>query len=208
MLYSCCTCKALASPDLQLQYCARCQSALYCSKACQKNDWEKQHKKLCKLLNVGHGGMQVRTEDHTSRHAALKESFEEGERNIHVGDKRFFKLFQESTFEGSQAAAQDMKKYAKRQTKYNREFLLFHSLRFLVRFSNSEMLSWENSPLLVMLQFVDPNVLFGEEAMSVTPLNELSDMADPFDYSTHENQLILAKQLIAPKCTLYRARTA
>jgi hypothetical protein len=29
-----------------------------------------------------------------------------------------------------------------------------------------------------------------------TPLHDLADLADPSDYSTHENQLIIAKQLI------------
>jgi hypothetical protein len=95
-----------------------------------------------------------------------------------------------------------MRKIAKRKTKYNQKFLLFHSLHFLVR-SNLEMLSWPNSPLLVMLQLIDPNLLSGEEGgplregkTSVTPLLDLADLADPFDYSTHESQLILAKQLI------------
>jgi hypothetical protein len=111
--------------------------------------------------------------------------------------KRFFKLFEESTFEGSRAAARKMKKIAKRQTKHNQKFLLLHSLRFLTLSSKSKMLSWPNSPLLVMLQFVDPNVLFGNEETSViTPLHYLADMADPVDYSIHEKQVILAKQLI------------
>jgi hypothetical protein len=39
-------------------------------------------------------------------------------------------------------------------------------------------------------------VLFGHEETSTTPLHYLADLADPFDYSTHVNQLILAKQLI------------
>jgi hypothetical protein len=54
------------------------------------------------------------------------------------------------------------------------------------------MLSWPNSPLLVLLQFVDPNVLIGDEETRVTLLHTLADLADPFDYSTHENQVILA----------------
>jgi hypothetical protein len=198
---SCIVCSAVASLDLQLQYCAQCQSALYCSKACQRKDWKKQHKKICKLLNKGHGDMQVRTEEHTSRFNGLQLSFEAGERccNEDEDEKRFFKLFQESTFEGSRAAAQKMKKIAKRLTKHNQKFLLFHSLRFLSR-SDSEMLSWPNSPLLVMLEFVDPNVLFAdglEPDVASAPLNSLADLAAPSDYSTHVNQLILAKQLLA-----------
>jgi hypothetical protein len=61
----------------------------------------------------------------------------------------------------------------------------------------------KHSPLLVLLHFVDPNVLLGDENAPlqegenrVTPLHHLADLAAPNDYSTHENQLFLAKQLI------------
>jgi hypothetical protein len=95
-----------------------------------------------------------------------------------------------------------MKKIAKRLSKYNQKFMLFHSLRYLIH-SDSERLSWPNSPLLVMLEFVDPNMLTGrddepfeEGEARFTLLSQLADMAHPSDYSTHENQLILSKQLI------------
>ncbi len=124
-----------------------------------------------------------------------KEAFEAGERSLSEDLKQFFKLFEESTLEGSQAAARKMKKIAKRQTKHSQMVLLFHSLYFLAR-SDSVMLSWPNSPLLVMLQFVDPSVMLGNELASVTLLHDLADLAAPSDISTHENQLTLAKQLI------------
>jgi hypothetical protein len=146
--------------------------------------------------------MQVRTVDHTSRPMRLREGFERAERRLDRDDKRFYELFQESTFEGSQAAAQKMKKYAKRQNKRKQNGLLFHSLHFLV-YSDSEMLSWPNSPLLVLLQFVDPNMLFGDGAVQleevedrVTLLHHLAALAAPSTFSTHQNQVILAKQLI------------
>jgi hypothetical protein len=82
-----------------------------------------------------------------------------------------------------------MEKITKWQTKRKQKFLLFKSLIFLVR-SDTKMLSWPNSALLVILQFVDPNV------MIVTPLDDLATLAGPSDYSTHENQIVLAKQLI------------
>jgi hypothetical protein len=205
MHMSCIVCSAVASLELQLWYCDDvCHSALYCSRTCQSIDWKKQHKKFCKLVNVGHGGMQVRTYDHTELKIGVTEEFERDQPHNLDEDKqkRFFKLFQESTEEGSRAAAQKMKKYAKRQTKHNQKLLLFHSLYFLVH-SDSEMLSWPNSPLLVMLQFVDPNVLSRDDRSAlqegeprITPLHFLTGLADPFNYSTHENQLILAKQLI------------
>jgi hypothetical protein len=126
----------------------------------------------------------------------------EGDRCLDEDGQRFFKLFQESTKDGSRVAAVEMRKIAKRQTTYNQKFLLFQGIRLLVH-SESEMLSWPNSPLLVMLQFVDANVLSREEHDALeedesreTPLHDLADMASPSDYSTHRNQLILAKQLI------------
>jgi hypothetical protein len=192
---SCIICDAVASPDIMLHYCDQCLSALYCSRACQRKDWKK-HKQICKRVNVGRGDIQVRTDDHTRRQAALQEVFEEGERSLDVGDKRFFKLFQDSTFEGSRAAALEMRKIVKPQNKQNQKWMLFHNLHFLA-YSDSKMLSWPNSPLLVMLQPVDPDVLSpsGEENRNA-PLHYVAHLADPFDYSTHENQLILAKQLI------------
>jgi hypothetical protein len=204
---SCIVCSAVASPEIMLQYCAACQSALYCSRACQRIDWKKkQHKQICKRLNVGHGDCQIRTDAHINRSIDWKEEFARGESCLDERMKRFFKLFEESTFEGSQAAAQKMKKYAKRQTKHNQHFLLFHSLDFLARSSNSRMLSWPNSPLLVMLQCFDSSVPLGEKD-NFTPLHQLADVADPFDYSTHENQLILAKQLIEHGANINAAST-
>jgi hypothetical protein len=164
-------------------------------------DW-KRHKKICKLLNVGHGDMQVRTPMHTIRSIHMKELFERQESCLDEEDKRFFKLFEESTFEGSRAAAGKMTEIVKRQHKVNHMFLLFHSFYILAR-SKSEMLSWPNSPLRVLLQFVDPNVMSGDEDATLqedhtreTPLHRLADLTDPSDYLTHKNQLILAKQLI------------
>jgi hypothetical protein len=193
---SCINCKAVASPDHRLQYCSGCQSALYCSRACQKEDWKKQHKEICKLLNVGHGDMQVQTTTHSKHSITLKNVIEEGRRHLDEDGKRFFSLFEQSTLEGSQAAARKMKKIAKRQTKFIQTFLLFQSLHILAR-SDSDMLSWPNSPLLVLLQFVDPNVQAGlEDQKRSTALHDLSSLADYSDNSTHENQLIMAKQLI------------
>jgi hypothetical protein len=195
MFRSCITCRGVASPDIQLYYCAQCQSAVYCSKSCMKVDWKEKHKQICKLLNVGHGDMQVRTDEHESQLISLKEGFERGERSLPEDMKQFFTLFQDSTFEGSRAAARNMNKISQRQTKRSQEFLLLHSLYLLIH-SDLKMLSWPNSPLLVMLQFVDPNVLFGNEEKSITLLHYLAYMAAPSDYSTHEKQLILAKQVI------------
>jgi hypothetical protein len=87
----CIVCKAGASPDLQLQYCANCQSALYCSKACQRNDWKNQHKKICKIINVGHGDLQVRDDVHTERAIMFKQQFEDEHNSLEGGGRRFYK---------------------------------------------------------------------------------------------------------------------
>jgi hypothetical protein len=147
--------------------------------------------------------MQVRSDTHTAVSICVKEAFERSERILTEDTKRFFKLFEESTFKGSRAAARKMREIAERQTNIQRKALLVHSLHFLVRFSDSVMLSWPNSPLLGLLQFVDPIVLIGhgheplqDGGKRDIPLHFLAALADPNDYSTHENQFILAKQLI------------
>jgi hypothetical protein len=134
----------------------------------------------------------------------IKEQFENNVNsviNTQGSMKQFFKLFQESTLEGSKAAALEMKKIVKFQNKDKQKLLLFHGLELLIRCSNSEMLSWPNSPLLVLLQFVDPSVLSIDEPLqeghtNTTPLHHLAGLLDPRDYLTHVNQLILAEQLI------------
>jgi hypothetical protein len=199
MSRSCIVCKVVASQDVQLSYCATCRTALYCSSKCQREDW-KQHKQICKLLNVGgDGAMQVQDDEHVKNCASVWQVFELSEKTIFGDMKQFYDLFKESTFEGSQAAARKMKKIAKRQTRLFREAYFSHSLPLLIR-SQSEKLIWPSSPLLVMLQLVDPNFGVGsglyEGVKGSTPLHLLAYLVDHNDCSTHENQSILAKQLI------------
>jgi hypothetical protein len=113
--------------------------------------------------------MQVRRDIHTRRSIRLKDEFEARDHILNEDMNQFLKLFQESTLEGSRAAARKMKKIAKPLTKNVQKYLLLHSL-YLLTLSDSKMLSWPNSPLLVMLQFVDPNVLCGHDEN--TPLQE------------------------------------
>jgi hypothetical protein len=87
---SCIICRVGASLELQLQYCDQCQSAMYCSRACQRIDWKKQHKKICQFPNVGDGDRQVRTETHTSQFIAFTGAFERNERSLDGHDKQFF----------------------------------------------------------------------------------------------------------------------
>jgi hypothetical protein len=55
-----------------------------------------------------------------------------------------------------------------------------------------------------MLQFVDPNVLLETRRRDLLRSTTWPDLADPFDYSTHENQLILQNSLstMEPMSTL------
>jgi hypothetical protein len=99
---SCFFCNVVVSGGATFSYCGVCQSVLYCSKVCQKKDW-KEHKKICKFLNAGDGAMQVRHSDHEDNVARMKEGLREAEHVLNDDGRRFFKLFTESTFEGSQA---------------------------------------------------------------------------------------------------------
>jgi hypothetical protein len=191
MSKTCCLCHIVTSGGVAFSYCSACQSVMYCSKICQKKDW-KAHKKICKSLNAGDGAMQVRSVLHEKASAKTEEIFREQEHRLDEDGKRLFKLFTESTFEGSKAAARKMKKIINRLTKQKRKALSTTSLYLLVH-ANSEKLLWPSSPLLVLLQFFDPNML--TEARG-TLLHLLAYLADPSDYLTHENQVILGRQLI------------
>jgi hypothetical protein len=150
---------------------------------------------MCKLLNVGHGDMQVTTDSHRSRCIELEEALEAEEHLMDPDTRRFYRLFQESTFGTSRAAAIEMTNMVNGESKNYQEFLLFNCLYRLIR-SDTKMLSWPNSPLLVLLQFVDPSCLSGTEETKETPLHHLATLLHHSIYSTHVNQLILAKQLI------------
>jgi hypothetical protein len=135
-------------------------------------------------------------------YAVLERNFEIAELSIGEDGKRFFKLFTESTREGSRAAAREMQEIAARQTTHNQKCMLFHSLSLLMH-TDSEKLRWPNSPLRIILQFVDANVRWATEeedsaeefAKGNTPLHHLSYQVNPHDHSFHKNQVILGQQL-------------
>ena len=100
----------------------------------EEEDWKKEHKpskQICKLLNVGGGAIQVRTDYHTRRQICFKEVFDRGERNLDEDGKQFFKLFESSTKGGSRAAALEMKEIVKLLTQEMQRAVLFHSFRYL-----------------------------------------------------------------------------
>ena len=48
----CCTvCKKTAQDETKLSLCAKCKSALYCSRDCQLKDWKSGHKAACKSMS-------------------------------------------------------------------------------------------------------------------------------------------------------------
>ena len=89
MTNSCIACRAVESPDILLHNCAACESALYCSKACQKKDWKKQHKQICKLLKEGCDDLFLLQ----CQPFEMKKQFETGEGGLDEDGKQFFKLF-------------------------------------------------------------------------------------------------------------------
>jgi hypothetical protein len=150
---TCLSCKAVALKEVPSLSCGACRAAVYCSRVCQKKDW-KEHKKICMSLNVGEGAMQVGCPAHVQHCIELKGVYEQVERSLDEGGRRFFKLFAESTFEGSKAAARKMKKIAARHTKHNQKVLLFHTLYPLILTDCTD-----SEKLLVLLQFVDPSIM-------------------------------------------------
>jgi hypothetical protein len=88
---------------------------------------------------------------------------------------------------------------ADRQTEHNQKALSYYSLCLLMH-TKSEKLLWPNSPLLVLLPSVDPNMVIGEEhdENRCTLLHQLVVLADPTrsDSSIYENQLTMGRQLI------------
>jgi hypothetical protein len=177
---SCIVGRAVASQDILLQYCDACQSALYCSKACQRIDWrQKQHRQICKLLNVGHGDMQVRTDHHTQVSIDLKEMLEEGKGRRKSGRGAKDEEICQTTNQ------------AKPEVHVVLQFRVSCPLRrlgdaFVAKQSTSRDASVRRYQRTTRRR----------DETRVTRLHDLASMADPFDYSTHENQLILAKQLI------------
>jgi hemerythrin len=197
MPFRCLACNDVASLDTRLVCCSACQSALYCSPACQKTDW-KQHKQICKFLNVGWGAMQVKHPIHKEGSAYIDEFFEDSMNTHRNGDSRtFFKLFLNSTREKSIAAARKMEKIMNRQIPEIKYTWLLQSIGHLIR-GDSEKLTWPNSPLLVVLRHgVDPNIFMSQDGgQRDTMLHILARFAHADNVVTHRNQVILARQLI------------
>merc|ERR1712034_174287 len=48
-LMKCANCGVLEKSEKQFQKCSRCGFVFYCSKACQRNDWQ-NHKQICKQI--------------------------------------------------------------------------------------------------------------------------------------------------------------
>jgi hypothetical protein len=192
----CFACNVVESVDFTLSCCQACRNVLYCSKACQKEDW-KRHKKICKCLVVGQKGtMQLRHAGQTRGFEATHTGCDTIRSMINEDEfERFFKLFRESRPGGRRIAAQEMKQIVRRLGDHEKLYWLMLSLHTLVSV-DSTRLKWLSSPLLVLLECMDPTAL---------PLNDLISWlagvtnpdaypeADPHHFSAH--QLVLAEQL-------------
>jgi hypothetical protein len=123
------------------------------------------------VSHVGNGAMQ-RTDLHIERSMKLKEEFEEGERSL-TRDEAILQTIQDSTLEGSPAAARD--ENCKRQTKHNQRIMLFHSFTFLFADSNAFVAkqSTSHAPVRRSQRAV------GDQETRFTPLHDLADLADP-----------------------------
>jgi hypothetical protein len=137
------------------------------------------------------------------RHAGLTQSFEainsmdDTVRSIINEDEfeQFFKLFRESRPGGRRTAAQEMKQIARRLGDREKHDWMLLSMRILVSV-DSDRLKWHSSPLLVLLECMDPtalslNELTGWLAGMTNP--DAYPEADAHHFSAH--QLILAEQL-------------
>jgi hypothetical protein len=85
-----------------------------------------------------------------------------------------------------------------RQSKYSLDYFWFGCLPFLLR-ADSKMLLWPSSPFIVLLEFVDPDLLWErqqEDAIRSTVLHWLAEAADPNNIKIQENQGILGRLLI------------
>jgi hypothetical protein len=194
---SCQVCEKGKAEGVKLSFCSSCRSVSYCSRACQKADW-KAHKVICKQLNVG-DAKQIVHADHQSNAEtveALSKGFlsECGQRV-----RRFFDLFFESKGDTDHTdTVRKMKEILLKESRYNREEILFRSLSILSQLP-FEMLKLPTSPLKVALQFVDmscPGLNMVDDGRGATPLHWLTETSDPSKEHTLENQCIIARQLI------------
>jgi hypothetical protein len=196
---SCQVCEKGKAEGVKLSFCNSCRSVSYCSRECQKADW-KMHKVICKKLNVG-DAKQAGHADHHVRAETTKEQARLAISGCTPRVRRFFDLFFESKGDTDHTeTVQKMKKILLKESRYNRQVILFRSLTILSQLP-SEMLKLPTSPLKVALQFVDASIMSCpgpnmDDGRGATPLHCLAQMGDPSEEDTLENQCILAKQLI------------
>jgi hypothetical protein len=88
---SCQVCEKGKAEGVKLSFCNSCRSVSYCSRECQKADW-KNHKSICKKLNVG-DAKQIVHSDHQSNAEEAKEHAELALSDCGPRARRFFDLF-------------------------------------------------------------------------------------------------------------------
>jgi hypothetical protein len=108
--------------------------------------------------------------------------------------KQFFKLFQESKPGGRKATAHEMKQITLRQREQIMDAWLLATQPKLVHV-DVERLAWTSSPLLVLLECMDPTAL-SEDNKHAVFLSWLTKLVYPDDHRAYASQLILAQQLV------------
>jgi hypothetical protein len=196
---SCQVCENGKVEGVKLSFCSACRSVSYCSRECQKADW-KTHKNICKELNVG-DAKQIANSNHQARANEMKEEAKRALSKCGPRARHFFDLFFESQGDTDHTdTVRKMKKILLKESRYNRQDILFRSLSILSQLP-SELLKLPTSPLKVVLQSVDASVMSStganmDDGRGATPLHWLAQLSDPSKEDTLENQCILAKQLI------------
>jgi ankyrin repeat protein len=200
LLVCCQTCDANAAevPSGKLSLCGKCKAVSYCSRECQLEDW-REHKLVCKHLN--HGDAQQTTHPDHLRTAALNKGTGDAIlQDSHQNPCLFacMTLFLKSKDETDHTdTLAKMKHIFLRQTKYNKNAFLFGSLTVLIGLKKA-YLRLPTSPLLLVLQYEDANVLNGRDGDQdgSTALHWIAEMNDPNKRITYSNQVFLAKQLL------------
>jgi hypothetical protein len=163
---------------------------VYCSRLVRGSDWKKYTSKSASFLTWV---MEIGRCNHSILAEKLMAQFEGDTHNLPEGVKRFFKLFQESTSSVEAGRRKEEEAMPNERTRRTVEVsVISQFVPFLGRLLQLGDAFVSNSPLLVMLQFVDPNVLFGD-GENMLPAPPLGRSSRSQRIPIYVNQLIPAK---------------
>jgi len=166
--------------DKNMMCCSRCKGTNYCSSDCQKSHW-KQHKKICKLLNVG-AAAQVKLP------GSIKQTNLFG---MPDGLQQAWEVFMSG--DTSEKAVKQVNSLLSRIPLEYKGILLKEVSAFMME-APASMLKLPTSPFLVLLSMddVDPDGILADCGM----LHFLAVYASNDDLDSHIKQKIMAKQVI------------